>query len=171
MSLAACAPSPSFEDDVAAARATSQPAAHQAAAPAPTASPSSTIDPWAGHYDERMRNRNSTEAMAMYGSFGAPGSVSPRQVTNLGLEPGDHFVQFECVGLATVDVALSTPAADGDAAIGEGEQLDTIPVECPAVLYITVTTHDPGLVVGVDSHGEPGAFLVRVDPSDVSITE
>ena len=107
----------------------------------------------------------------MYGSFGPPGSVAPAQMAGQGLESGDHLVQLECVGVETIDMTLAAVVAGDDGEPLEGEQLDTTSVECPSVYLLQVVTTEPGLLVRLDSHGEPGGFLVRVDPSDVTVIE
>jgi len=65
-----------------------------------------------------------------------------------------------------VTVTLS-PVSEVDDMIVASEPSSTTAIDCPVTALLEITLDKPGLSVALDSHGVPGAFLVRVDPGSV----
>lgn len=166
MSLAACAPTPSFEDDVAAARAAQKPTRPTSTPPAPAAN-----DPWNGYYEDHMRQQTNPAAFAFGGSFGPPGAVTVAENVDFSLPAGRHIVQVQCDGPPSAAVTLAAVEADDNGTAREIEPVETTLIDCSAITLLELTTTRPGIAVRIDSRDEPGGFVVRVDPSEVTVDE
>ncbi|WEG07930.1 hypothetical protein PU630_11845 [Microbacterium horticulturae] len=173
VAISACAPTPSFEDDVASARAVARrsstpagPAAIEPTEPAATA-PAAPADPWQGYFD----GTGDGDATSSYwGSFGPPGGVVTVGDTDESAKAGHHFVVVSCAGAITLTVTMSSVTSVMSA---DGKAFETGPatahdIDCPVTALLDITTDSPGLSVHLDSHGQPGAFDVRIDPDDVT---
>lgn len=109
-------------------------------------------DEWAGYFDERAGEF--ADGGASWGSFGPEGDVVPVGWTDASLPPGAHVVTVECAGPASVSVTL-----------GEADSLpaDEHELACPGSASYPFTTESEGISIGMDSHGEPGAYLFVID--------
>lgn len=116
-------------------------------------------DPWAGYFDDDLRN---PAASGFAGSFGASGAATAAESLDDALPPGRHVVEVTCTGEATVTVTLSTAEASGAGVARTHHQ--TTDVQCPASALLELTTEQPGLSIRLTSHGGAGAYLVRTDP-------
>jgi len=165
MSLAACAPTPSFEDDVAAAR--SPRPVTQAPLAVPTVpAPDPSGDAWVDYFDIDDGGIVGGAASSSAGSFGPPGQIIIMSNADLAIPAGYHTVEVSCAGAPLVTVTL----AGVSEATGMAEPSDpsgTTDIDCPVSALLEISLDTPGLFVTLDSHGEPGAFLVRVDPGGV----
>jgi len=170
--ISACAPTPSFEDDVARAVAQArqtptppEPTRSEATTPAEGATlPATPVDPWQGYFDDM---HDDDGASSNGGSFGPPGGVAGVGIIDESMPAGHHLVEVSCAGAAIVTVVMSSVSS------ADGEALETGPVTtddigCPVTALLEVTTDAPGLRVHLDSHGEPGAYRMRFDPSGVT---
>ena len=113
------------------------------------------VDPWLGRFDDRAAGLDSPVG-ASWGTFGPEDAVVPTGWTHSSLEPGNHTVTIECDGAAVVTVGL----APSDQEPGYTVEHD---ISCPGGAILPFTTESEGLAIGLDSHGEPGAYLVAVD--------
>ena len=106
MSLAACAPTPSFEDDVAAARSP-QPLAQTAIPVRATPMPDPSRDAWVGYFDMDEGGIVGGAVSSSAGSFGPPRQIIIISNADLAIAAGYHTVEISCAGapLATVTLA------------------------------------------------------------------
>ncbi|QAY60586.1 hypothetical protein ET475_11690 [Microbacterium protaetiae] len=126
-----------------------------------------SADPWEGYYDDQMQNQPAPALLSFGGSFGPPDAVSVAQTTDVSMSAGHHLVQVQCDGPRSLAVTLAAIADDGDdTEVSEGEPAETTLINCPVIALLELTTTQPGLVVRLDSRGEPGGFVVRVDPKE-----
>lgn len=114
-------------------------------------------DAWHGHFDARAAELD-TAASVAWGSFGLAENVATAGFTNATLAAGQHTVSVECAGPESVSVEV-TPGSDA-AARGDAVTTD---VTCPGSASLAITTGVEGISVSVDSHGEPGAYLIATD--------
>ncbi|MEQ6896943.1 hypothetical protein [Microbacterium sp. KR10-403] len=167
MSIAACAPTPSFEDDVAAARATHPVAQAPSAAPSvATPAPDPSGDAWVDYFDIDDGGIVGGARSSNAGSFGPPGQTYTVSNADLTVLAGHHTVEISCAGAPVVTVTLA-PVSDVDDTAMASEPASTTDIDCPVSALLEVTLANPGLFVTLDSHGEPGGFLVRIDPGSV----
>ena len=120
---------------------------------------SAPLDVWDGHFDARAAELGGAGGVVSWGVFGSGDDVAMVGLTDGTLAPGDHTVAVECAGPASVAVVLSPGPESGpatDAAV-------TADVRCPGGASLAITTDVAGLAVSVDSHGEPGAYLIATD--------
>ncbi len=164
LAFTACtSPAPAAPD---AERSTTPPPVVEAS-PTPTPSSTPTPDPWVGFYDEFAEEIKAESAVQFWGSFGDPGAVAVADHRDLTLAAGTHQVIVECVGPALVTVTLSAIAPGDGSTLAEPSE--TYDLECPGGVVLELTTTDPGLAAVLDSHGEAGAFLVRMDPGTTDL--
>jgi hypothetical protein len=114
---------------------------------------------WDGYFDDEL---GQIPAYAAYsGSFGASGVF---QSSDASVPAGHHRVTVTCAGEATVTVTLA-----GLDEVRDGGSVDASPplttdIVCRVTALLELTTDRSGIMTRLDSHGTPGAFLVRVDP-------
>lgn len=120
-------------------------------------------DSWAGHFDARAAELGGAGGSVSWGEFGTPDAVSPVGWTDATLIAGDHIVAVECAGPAAVSVQLTPGTTEGGARTAV-----TGDVSCPGSASLAITTDVEGLTVSVDSHGEPGAYLIATDTGSAS---
>jgi len=116
-------------------------------------------DVWDGYFDNELGRIPASAAYS--GSFAASGVF---QSSDASVPAGHHRVTVTCAGEATVTVTLA-----GLDEIRNGGSVDASPalttdIVCPVTALLELTTDRSGISMRLDSHGTPGAFLVRVDP-------
>jgi hypothetical protein len=119
-------------------------------------------DEWQGHFDDRAATFGG--AGVAWGGFGGSGRVAAVGLTAASLATGDHVVAIECAGPDAVSVEL-TPGADAGLPTNATVRAA---VPCPGGASIPIATDIVGLTVGVDSHGEQGAYLIAIDAATAS---
>jgi hypothetical protein len=122
-----------------------------------------STDPWEGYFDDAMADPAQQSAMSIYGTFGPRDAVQVASGTDESTPAGHHTVELTCVGPAVVTVTAWPIRSDGGVA---GRDIGAVWTDaaCPATATIEIdTTHD-GLGISADSHGQQGAFVLRVDP-------
>lgn len=116
-------------------------------------------DVWDGYFDNEI---GQIPAYAAYsGSFGASGVF---QSSDTSVPAGHHRVTVTCAGEATVTVTLAALDEVRDGGSVEASPPLTTDIVCPVTALLELTTDGSGIMTRLDSHGTPGAFLVRVDP-------
>ena len=117
--------------------------------------PTTTADPWAGHFQRRADEEKGDHLAQLWGSFGDVGAVAPTSLTTT-ISPGSHTVAVTCAGPPSVTVTL----ADVE---GEGEPVAEEVVTCPGASTRSIELDTEAVTIAVDSDGETGAYLVQFD--------
>ncbi|BDV30010.1 hypothetical protein [Microbacterium terricola] len=114
-------------------------------------------DPWAGYYTEELASIGAG-GTRMAGSFGPPGDTSPTFFTDGTTRSGPHMARIRCAGATRIWVSIGS----------DSDPLDdnrSIVQTCDTVANYPVISDD-GITVMLDSRGEPGAFMIELDPED-----
>jgi hypothetical protein len=126
----------------------------------------SSRDVWDGYFSDELQQSSQDAYSAYAGSFGAPGSATVVQDLDDSTPAGHHLVEVTCAGDARLTVTLSDAT---DSGAGPQTASAVTDLECPVTALLELTTEQPGLSTRLDSHGSPGAYLVRVDPDGFSV--
>jgi hypothetical protein len=129
--------------------------------PSHEVAPETSVDPWAGYFDDRAADPSQQAVARAWGTLGAEGEVAAHEDRYESLAAGAHIVAFECAGAPSVTVTAAPLSDVGTSPAGAV----TYELACPGGVTLPITTDTEGLALSVDSHGEPGAYLVRVDPA------
>lgn len=120
--------------------------------------PASTPDPWAGHFDDTVRDGQGDYDSQFWGSFGDPGGVAAVRNEDQRIEPGAYTVEVLCAGAPQVQASFTD--LEGDP-VGEA-----VAVTCPGSAAVDVELVERGIIMLLDSQREPGAYLVRFTALD-----
>jgi hypothetical protein len=118
-------------------------------------------DDWVTHFAEFAARDEAAATTRFWGSFGDPGTVAASDTRDATLPAGEHLVIVDCGGPQQVTITLSGLDDEGSE---PAEPSETYELECPGGVALDLTTARPGIAVLVDPHGEPGAYMVRIDP-------